>query len=74
MSIVKNRPARDGELIPAGIAVVLVALGNAGNALGLAPGAGNAGRTTKLCQTMAAFLVGAELLHKRHDVHARVGI
>ena len=67
----EDRPARNRKLIPAGVALVLLAIIQIERALGLATGAFNAVRPAHLRETLAAFSIAPELLDQLHDVHGR---
>lgn len=71
MAIVKNRAGCNRKLVSAGIAVVLLALNDAGHALARAAGAFQAIRPAKLCKTLAALLITSALLDQLDEIHFR---
>lgn len=70
--VVKDGATRSGELIAAGVAIVLATIRDAGHALASAARALNASRPAKLGKTLAALVVIAELLNQFNEIHFRL--
>lgn len=68
----KNRARRSRKLIPAGVALVLLAVIQVERALRLATGALNPVRPAELRQTLPALSIASELLNQLHDVRGRL--